>query len=67
MGHELVGLEAGWSEEAESLGRKLVQASREDMKVVWTGGNGEVGRSGFGFGCFALFFVFGKARGILVA
>ena len=62
-----MGLEASWREAAESPGRRLAQASREDMKVVWTGGNGEVGRSGFGFGCFALFFVFGKACGISVA
>ena len=50
-----MGLEASWREAAESPGRRLAQASREDMKVVWTGGNGEVGRSGFGFGCFAGF------------
>lgn len=37
MGNPLVGLGVGWREEVESPGRRLVQSSREDMNVFWTG------------------------------
>ena len=42
METQLVRLRAGWTEEAESPGRRLVQSSREDMKVSGLGGNREI-------------------------